>query len=103
MTAVQKQVVTLMLLLSCAVAQTTKGPATVQSVTVTRAGADLRVEVTLSCPVKSTADVAVHPDRIVVDFPDTICDSKTTAQKIEVNGNGVLRVRTGQHTAPSQD
>ncbi len=99
MTAVQKQVVTLILLLSCAVAQNTKGPATVQSVTVTRAGADLRVEVTLSSPVKSTADVAVHPDRIVVDFPDTICDSKTTAQKIEVNSNGVLRVRTSQHSS----
>ena len=37
-----------MLLLSCAAAQNPAAPATVQSVTVAREGADLRVEVTLS-------------------------------------------------------
>jgi hypothetical protein len=96
MKAVLKHVATLMLLLSCAVAQNTGGPATVQKVTVARAGGDLRVEVTLSAPVKASADVAIHPDRILIDLPDTICDEKM--QAIEVNTNGVRRVRTGQHS-----
>lgn len=97
MTAVQKHAATLMLLLSCATAQNTAGPATVRTVTVARTEGDLRVEITLSSPVKAFADAAVHPDRIMVDLPDTICDD--SIQKIEVNSNGVRRVRAAQHSS----
>jgi hypothetical protein len=97
MTAVQKHAATLMLLLSGATAQNIAGPATVRTVTVARTEGDLRVEITLSSPVKAFADAAVHPDRIMVDLPDTICNDKM--RKIEVNSNGVRRVRTAQHSS----
>ena len=60
-----------MLLLSCATAQNTAGPATLQSVTTARQGAELRVEVTLSCAVKPSFDTVSNPDRILLDLPDT--------------------------------
>ncbi len=86
-----------MLLLSCAAAQNTAGTATVQSVTAAREGSDLRVEVTLSSPVAPSVETAVHPDRILLDFPDTTCNDKI--KNVAVNANGVQRVRTGQHSA----
>jgi len=85
-----------MLLLSCAAAQNSTGTATVQSVTATLEGADLRVEVTLSAPVKPSVQTAVHPDRILLDFPDTTFSDDT--RNVPVNANGVRRVRTGQHS-----
>ena len=90
-----------MLLLSCAVAQNAGGPATVQAVKVARAESDLRVEITLSSPVKASADEAVHPDRILVDLSGAICNDvcTETMRKIEVNSNGVRRVRTAQHSS----
>lgn len=97
MTAVQKHAVTLMLLLSWATAQNAAGPATVQKVTAAQAGDDLRVEIILSSPVKAFADTAVHPDRILIDLPDTLCNDSVT--KIEVNSNGVQRVRAAQHSS----
>ena len=101
MTAAQKHVAVLMLLLSCAVAQNAGGPATVQAVKVARAESDLRVEITLSSPVKASADEAVHPDRILVDLSGAICNDvcTETMRKIEVNSNGVRRVRTAQHSS----
>jgi len=84
-----------MLLLSCATAQNTAGPTTVQNVSVTRAGADLRVEITLSSPVQAAVDTAVHPDRIIVDLPGAVCQDKTQ----NVNSGGVRRVRTAQHSS----
>jgi hypothetical protein len=94
---VQKHVAMLMLLLSCATAQNTGGPATVLKVTVARANGDLRVEITLSSPVKANADSTIHPHRILVDLPDATCDE--TMRTIEVNSNGVRRVRTAQHSS----
>ena len=90
-----------MLLLSCAVAQNAGGPATVQAVKVARAESDLRVEITLNSPVKASADEAVHPDRILVDLSGAICNDvcNETMRKIEVNSNGVRRVRTAQHSS----
>jgi len=86
-----------MLLLSCAAAQNTTAPATVQAVTVAREGTDLRVEVTLSAPVKPSYETASNPDRILLDLPNTNCDDKV--RSVAVNANGVRRVRTGQHSA----
>src|SRR4030088_474094 len=96
MTAVQKHFGALMLLLSCAVAQNTAGTATVEDVNVTREGAYLRLEVTLSSPVKPSVETAIHPDRILLDLPDTICTDKT--KQVEIRASGVRRVRTAQHS-----
>lgn len=85
-----------MLLLSGAVAQNNVGAATVQNIAVAREGTDLRVEVTLSAPVKPTVDTALHPDRILLDLPETICTDKT--KKVDVHSNGVIRIRTSQHS-----
>jgi len=85
-----------MLLLSCAAAQNTAGTATVQTVKATREGSDVRVEVTLSAPVKPSVDTANGPDRILLDLPDTACSDST--RNVTVNANGVRRVRTGQHS-----
>jgi AMIN domain-containing protein len=68
----------------------------VQSVTAVPDGANVRVEITLSTPVKPSVDTAFRPDRILLDLPDTICDGNT--KKIAVNANGVRRVRAGQHS-----
>lgn len=88
-----------MLLLSCAAGQTVAGTARVQNVTTSRAGVDLRIEITLSAPVKPAVETAEHPNRILLDFPETTCTAET--RQVSVNANGVRRVRTGQHsTAP---
>ena len=97
MTAVQKHLGTVMLLLSCAAAQTTAGIAAVQNVTTTREGSDLRVEITLSVPVKPSVETAENPARILLDFPETTYSDKF--KNLPVNVNGVRRVRAGAHSA----
>ena len=84
-----------MLLVSCAAAQS--GTTTLQSVSTARDGESLRVEITLSAPTRPAHETAVHPDRILLDFPDTANDTGT--KNIAVNANGVRHVRIGQHTA----
>ena len=85
-----------MLLLSCAAAQNGAGTATVQRVTTALQGGDLRVELTLSAPVKPSFETASNPDRILLDLPDT--SSNDNLRSVAVNANGVRRVRTGQHS-----
>jgi hypothetical protein len=96
MTAVQKHLGTWMLLLSCAAAQNIAGKATVQTVTTSRHGSDLQVEVTLSAPVKPSVETASNPERILLDLPETACGDKIKI--VAVHANGVRRVRTGQHS-----
>jgi hypothetical protein len=96
MKVVGKHLAICMLLLSCAAAQSTGGTSTVQNVKVVRDKSGLRVEVILSSPVQPAIETAVNPDRILLDLPGTIAPGNT--QK-EVNADGVLRVRTGQHSA----
>lgn len=96
MTAVQKQLGTMLLALSCVAAAQNSAPTTVESVATSRDGADLLVEITLSAPVKPSVETAENPHRILLDFPDTACTSDT--RNIPVNKNGVLRVRTAQHS-----
>jgi len=86
-----------MLLLSCASSQNPGVIATVESVTAARDGADLRVDITLSSPVTPSVETAFHPDRILLDFPDSTFSDNT--KNVPVNANGVRRVRTGQHSA----
>jgi len=95
MTAVQKHLGITMLLLSCATAQTS-APVTVQQVSTTREGTNLRVEIALSSPVKPTVETATNPSRILLDFPDTVCNRD--AKNIPVHMNGVRQVRTAQHS-----
>ena len=94
MMAVQKYLWTVLLLGSCAAAQT--GTATVQNLAVTREGTDIRVEITLTAPVTPSVDTAENPNRILLDFPDTVCSA--AAKAVAINDNGVRRVRAGQHS-----
>jgi AMIN domain len=94
MTAVKKHLGTLMLLLSCAIAQNS-AVTTIRSVTAARQGDNLRVEIMLSAPVKPSSETASNPDRILLDLPDTISNN---IKSVGVHANGVRRVRTGQHS-----
>lgn len=97
--AAQKHLAILLLLLSCAAAQNSTSPATVRSVTTSRQGSDLRIEITVSAPVKPSVETAINPNRLLLDFPDTVCYDNT--KKVAVHANGVRQVRTAQHsTAP---
>src|SRR5215831_7903342 len=95
MTAAQKHVAIVVLLLSCAVAQNPT-PLTVRKVTTSRQGNDLRIEITISAPVKPSVDTAENPNRILLDFPNTICNNNT--KSVSVHANGVRQVRTAQHS-----
>jgi hypothetical protein len=95
MTAAQKQLGIVVLLISCAVAQNPT-PFTVRKVTTSRQGSDLRIEITISAPVKPSVDTAVNPNRILLDFPNTICNNNTKG--VSVHANGVRQVRTAQHS-----
>ena len=95
MTAAQKHFGIALLLLSCAAAQNPT-PLTVRRVTTSRQGSDLRIEITVSAPVKPEVDTAVDPNRILLDFPNTICYSST--RNVAVHANGVRQVRTAQHS-----
>ena len=95
MTAAQKHFGIALLLLSCAAAQNPT-PLTVRKVTTSRQGSDLRIEITVSAPVKPEVDTAVNPNRILLDFPNTICNNST--RNVSVHANGVRQVRTAQHS-----
>jgi hypothetical protein len=98
MTSVQKHVGIAVLLLSCAMAQN-PSPVSVRSVTTSRQGSDLRIEITTTGPVKPSVDTAVNPNRLLLDFPNTVCNSGN--KNVAVRANGVRQVRTAQHsTAP---
>ena len=83
-----------MLLLSSAAAQNTA--VTVQSVTASRQGTDLRLVITLSAEVKPTVETAENPRRIILDLPDTSIIGP--ARTLPVKMNGVREVRTAQHS-----
>lgn len=95
MTAVKKNLSITMLLLSCAAAQT-PAAVTVQQVSTAREGTTLRVEIALSAPVKPTVETAANPNRILLDFADTVWSRD--AKNISVHMNGVRRVRVAQHS-----
>src|SRR6516225_9301164 len=95
MTAAQTHLGIVVLLISCAVAQNPT-PFTVRKVTTSRQGSDLRIEITVSAPVKPSVDTAMNPNRILLDFPNTICNNNT--KSVSVHANGVRQVRTAQHS-----
>ncbi|HXJ89307.1 MAG TPA: AMIN domain-containing protein [Candidatus Binatia bacterium] len=95
MTAAQKHLWIALLLWSSAAAQNPI-PITVRKVTTARQGSDLRIEITVSAPVKPSVDTAANPNRILLDFPNTICNNST--KSVSVHANGVRQVRTAQHS-----
>ena len=85
-------------MLSCAAAQN-PSPVSVRSVKTSRQGSDLRIEITVTAPVKPSVETAENPHRILLDFPNTVCTDST--KNVSVHANGVRQVRTAQHsTAP---
>jgi hypothetical protein len=97
MMAVHKHLWAVLMLLTCASAQSGSTTATVQNVSVAREGTDVRVEITLSAPVTPTIDTAEKPNRILLDFPNT--QPGPSARTLSVNNDGVRQVRTGQHSS----
>ena len=97
MKAVQRQLGFLLLAVSLAGAQNAPGPATVQDVKVTRDGRDVRVDVALSTEVSASVSTAVHPDRLVVELPNTTSSARQL--RIAVNYSGVRAIRYGLHSA----
>ena len=98
MTVFQKHLGFLALMLSCAVAQN-PSPVSVRSIKTSRQGSDLRIEITVTAPVKPSVETAENPHRILLDFPNTVCTPNT--KSVSVRANGVRQVRTAQHsTAP---
>lgn len=97
MRAVLKHIGTGTLLLSCALAQSDAGKATIENVSVAPVGSQVQVVITLNANVSPSVDMAAHPDRIVLDFPDTICS--TSLQRVELDSGGLRRIRTAQHSS----
>lgn len=95
MKAAQTHLGIALLLLSCAAAQN-PNLLTVRKVTTSRQGSDLRIEITVSAPVKPEVDTALNPNRILLDLPNTICYDNT--RSVSVHANGVRQVRTAQHS-----
>jgi AMIN domain len=99
MRALNKQIGSLALLLSCAAAAQTASPhaATIQNIEVLRDGSDLLIQVTLSSVVKPQVISASNPERLVLTLPNTL--SADTQKRISVNYRGVRRVRVGLNKA----
>jgi len=83
-----------MLLVSCANAQ--NRIAVVQDVAAAKQEAGVRVEVTLSSPAGASVRTVSHPDRLVLELVSARCETK--AGSVNVNFNGVRKVRTGQYS-----
>lgn len=82
-----------MLLLSLSAAQNADGrAATLQDILVVHENGELRMEVVLSAPVKAFVTTERHPDRLLLQLPNTTDGTKH--QKIEVNSNGVRTIHT---------
>ncbi|HEY2858302.1 MAG TPA: AMIN domain-containing protein [Terracidiphilus sp.] len=85
----------LLLAVSCAAGQ--GAPASVKGVKVGRTANGIQVDVSLSNSVEPSVLVTTGPDRLVVDFPNTVAEAKQ--QRIGVNADGVRMVRFGLHAA----
>ena len=77
-------------------AQVVAAQAVVQGMSARNEGANLIVDIALSAPAKASADVALHPDRILVDLEGANC--LVPIADIAVQSNGIRRVRAAQHS-----
>jgi AMIN domain len=64
---------------------------------VLRDGTTLRIQVTLTVPVKPQVVSASHPERLVLELPNTLSGGRQ--ERIPVNYRGVRRVRVGLNQA----
>ena len=97
MTAVQKNLATLLVLLSWASAQPSSGPGSVLDFTAAPQGHDVRVDILLSAAAKPLVTTAKHPDRLIIDLKNTLPGSKRSA--VVVNSGGVREIRVGLNSA----
>jgi hypothetical protein len=82
---------------SAAAAPVISDLATVRDVQVQGAGDDLRIDITLSIPVKADVITAVNPDRIVLELENTIAAGKQ--KHIPIDYEGIHGVRFGLNSA----
>jgi hypothetical protein len=94
MKAVEKRFGMVMLLVSCAVAQ--DRIAAVREVTALRDGTGVRVQVTLSSPVRASVKTISHPSRLVLELDGAT--NETKAGSVDINFHGVRKVRTAQYS-----
>jgi AMIN domain-containing protein len=88
----------LLLLVTLAAAQnSTSEPAEIQTLDVLRVGADLKIEITLSKPVQPGVMLANHPDRLVLDFPNTSSDAHQQREDVNEGGVKAIPVWIEQH------
>ena len=75
------------------------GTVSVQRLKIVRDSADVRVEITLTAPIDRapTVSLAKNPDRLVLDLPNTL--SNTKQEQVSVNYKGVRRIRLGLNSA----
>ena len=81
-----------MLLLSCAIAQNSSKLVKLEDIRVAQENGDLRVEIILSSPVQPAVEPARHPDRLLLQFPNTLDASER--KRIDVSSNGVRSIHT---------
>jgi hypothetical protein len=71
--------------------------AEIRKLKVVRSGDKIKIEIILTHPVNPKVTIATNPDRLVLDFPITLSNSRQ--RRIVVNRNGVKRVRIGLNGA----
>jgi hypothetical protein len=72
-------------------------PATISSVRVLGGAGSLEIEVVSSGPIESQSQVITGPDRVVLDFPNTLPDAKL--RDINVDRGELKRVRVGRFSS----
>src|SRR5581483_4310114 len=97
MTAVQKQLAIVLLLVSCCRAQANSNLASVTAVSAARQGEDVRIEIALSGIVTPSVSTAKNPDRLIIDLPNSTPGLKQST--VAVNSGSVRGVRVALHNA----
>jgi hypothetical protein len=95
MTAVWRQLAWLLAVVSWAGAQST--PATLRDVKVSATAKGVVVDISVSDNVRPAVLTASHPERLILDFPNTT--SSPQQRRIEVNANGIRAVRYGLNSS----
>lgn len=86
------------MVLACAVSAAAQGASpTIRSVSVLGAGESMEVEVVASTPVTAQTQVANNPERLIIDFPNTVPDPKL--RNLIVNRGELKGVRVGLFAA----
>src|ERR1051325_8728360 len=73
------------------------GATTIRSVSVLGAGSTLEVEVVANKPIQPEAQIITGPDRLILDFPNSIPDAKL--HNVTVNKGELKQVRIGKFSS----